>query len=308
MELHIFLFCLPLFFLLLLKPFLRRATNLPPGPSSLPLIGSLRHLSPRLHESLYNLAKLHGPIITLYLGSITTIVVSSPETAKQVLQIHDQDFSERYIPDVITAQPNPESTLAWVPGNQRWRNRRRICITQMFTKQRLDSQQHLRHLKVQQLIEQIKKLYVLGKQVDIGQVAFATTLNLISNAIFSVDIIDTDFEKAQEFKDLVWRIMEDAGKQNLSDIFPVLKLFDLQGLRRHVRPAYMRLHEIFDEMIEKRLESRKIGSERSGDFLDVLLDQCDEPGSDFDRHNIKPLILVSELHFHHSRIVVCLNE
>ncbi|KAA8525703.1 hypothetical protein F0562_007558 [Nyssa sinensis] len=294
MELHILFFCISLFWFCI-RPFLRRSntTKLPPGPTGLPVIGSLLQLGPRPHESLAELAKLHGPLMTLQLGSIITIVASSPDTAKEILQKHDQTFSDRTVPDVVTSQPNPESTLAWVRGDHQWRNRRRICNTQMFTTQKLDSLQHLRHQKAQELISHIKKHCESSTPVDIGRVAFATTLNLMSNTIFTVDMVDPEFESAQEFKDLVWRIMEDAGKPNLSDYFPVLRRLDLQGVKRHIRPAYRRLHEIFDEVIDKRLKCREsdLMSSRTGDFLDALLDQCEEDGSSFNRHTIKPLIL-----------------
>ncbi|GAV77028.1 p450 domain-containing protein [Cephalotus follicularis] len=292
MELYMFVPSL-LLLLLVLSFFHRSPTrNLPPGPTGLPILGSLLGLGSHPNQSLYELSKLYGPIMTLRLGSVTTIVVSSPEAAQQVLQIHDRTFSDRYVPDVITSQPNPEATLAWVPGDHRWRSRRRICSTQLFSVPRLNSLQHLRHQKVQQLVLHIKKHCVSGSQVDIGQIAFATTLNLMSNTIFSIDIVDPEFNTAQEFKDLIWSIMEDAGKPNLSDYFPVFRRFDFQGIKRHIRSAYLRLHQVFDEIIDKRLESRKLGLEtNNGDFLDVLLDQCQVDGSDFNRQTIKPLIL-----------------
>ncbi|XP_048132593.1 geraniol 8-hydroxylase-like isoform X2 [Rhodamnia argentea] len=294
MELYLILFLISL--LLFLKPFLlpSRPKNLPPGPAGLPLLGSLIQLGARPHESLFNMARRYGPVMTLHLGSVTNIVISSPEAAQETLQKHDENFSDRAVPDVITAQPNPEFTLAWVPGDQQWRARRRVCSTQMFTARRLDALQHLRHQKVHQLIDHIKNCCALGKEVDIGQLAFATTLNLMSSTMFSIDIVDPEFQTAQEFKDLVWRIMEDAGKPNLSDYFPVIRRFDLLGLKRHIRPSYVRLHEIFDGIIDKRLEERAAGSSTSskrGDFLDVLLDQCEEEGSDFNRQSIKPMIL-----------------
>jgi len=116
----------------------------------------------------------------------------------------------------------------------------------------------------------------------------------MSNTIFSIDMVGPDFDSAQEFKDLVWTIMENAGKPNLSDYFPVLRRLDLQGLKRRIRPAYRRLHEIFDEVIEKRLRDRGSDSvnDRKGDFLDALLDQCEEDGSDFNPITIKPVIMV----------------
>lgn len=155
-----------------------------------------------------------------------------------------------------------------------------------------------------QLIEHIKKQRVYGSQVNIGQVAFATALNLISTTIFSTDIVDPEFSTAQEFKDLVWRIMEDSAKPNLSDYFPIIKTFDLQGIRKHIKASYMRLHEIFDEMIDKRMEARASDDSmsRCGDLLDVLLDQCEEDGSNFSRQNIKPLILVSNISFSNFRL------
>ncbi|XVF52081.1 hypothetical protein PTKIN_Ptkin04bG0236300 [Pterospermum kingtungense] len=289
MEFYIFLFCISLLFLFLHRSF---ACSLPPGPINIPIIGSLHRLGSHPNQSLYELAKIYGPLMTLRLGYITTIVASSAETAKQVLQTHEQTFSDRTVPDAVASQPNPESTLGWALGDSRWRNRRRICNTQLFTVQRLNSLQHLRHQKVDQLIKHINKQRVSGSQVNIGQVAFATALNLISTTIFSTDIVDPEFSTAQEFKDLVWRIMEDSARPNLSDYFPIIKGFDLQGIRKHIRASYMRLHEIFDDMIDKRMEARASGFiARTGDLLDVLLDQCEENGSDFSRQNIKPLIL-----------------
>lgn len=287
------LFFIALFFLAF-KPLTRRHAKLPPGPRGLPVIGSLHRLGSRPHQSLAELAAVHGHLMTLKLGCITTIVASSPETVKEIFQKHGKNFPDRTVPDAVTAQDDTD-TIAWVPADGRWRSRRRICSTQMFTTQRLDSLRHLRHQKAQQLVSYIRKRSAAGAPVEIGRVAFATTLNMITNTMFSVDMVDPDFESAQEFKDLIWRIMEEAGKSNLSDYFPVLRWVDLQGVKRRIRHAYMRLHEIFDEIIDKRMEDRAIGKSRNGDFLDVLLDQCEEDGSGFTRQSIKPLIMVTNI-------------
>ena len=293
-AIHIFIFCITLFLFLLRTLFKKSHTkNLPPGPTGIPILGNLHQLGTHPHVTLHNMAKQFGPLMTLNLGSITTVVASSPDTTKEILHTHDQTFSNRPVPDSVAAQPHPEGTLAWVPGDHRWRNRRRICSTQMFTAQRLDLLQHFRHRNAHQLLAHIKKHSDAETEVDIGALGFATTLNLISNTIFSVDIVDPDFETAQEFKELVWRIMMDAGKPNLSDYFPMLKRFDLQGVRRHVQVSYLRLHEIFDDIIGKRLKERENDkTKKYGDFLDVLLDQSEEDGSDFSLDTIKPLILV----------------
>ncbi|KAJ7976563.1 Cytochrome P450 family protein [Quillaja saponaria] len=288
---HILLLCFPLFFFIRTLSTRSRIKNNPPGPTGLPILGNLHQLGPRPHESLSNLSKIYGHLMSLRLGSVTVIIASSPSTAQEILHKHDQTFSNRPVPDSVASQPHVEGTLAWVPGDHHWRNRRRICSTQMFTSQRLDFLQHFRHLKVHQLIQHIKKHCLAGTPVDIGELAFASTLNLISNTIFSMDLVDPNFETAGEFKELVWRIMMDAGKPNVSDYFPALKRFDLQGVRNHVQVSYVRMHEIFDEIIEKRLKAREVSDDRNGDFLDVLLDQMKEEGSGFSIDTIKPLIL-----------------
>jgi cytochrome P450 len=235
--------------------------------------------------------------MSLRFGSVTVTVASSPTTAQEILQKNDQSFTNRPIPESVAAQPNVNDTLAWSHADSRWRNRRRICTTQIFTSHRLDLLQHLRHRKVEQLVQHLHKKAAERSTVDIGELAFATMLNLVSNTVFSEDLVDSEFESAGEFKELVWRIMEDAGKVNVSDYFPVVKRFDLQGVKRHVKVSYVRLHEIFDRMIQKRVEDRKSNSRDggvvAGDFLDVLLDHCQqEEGSAFSVESIKPLILV----------------
>ncbi|KAK7279754.1 hypothetical protein RJT34_24811 [Clitoria ternatea] len=293
MEIHTLLLLLTLS-LLIIRFLLNRhgRKNQPPGPTGLPIIGNLHQLGPQPHCTLSTMAQTYGPIMSLRLGSVTVAVASSPATAQEIFQKNDQAFADRPIPESVAAQPNVADTLAWAPANPRWRNRRRICSTQIFTTQRLDLLQHLRHRKVQELAEHLQKQASKKSVVEIGELAFATMLNLVSNTVFSEDLVDPEFQSAGEFKELVWRIMEDAGRVNLSDYFPVLKRFDLQGVKRHVAVSYARLHEIFDGMIRKRLRDRESSPARNGDFLDVLLDHCQQgEAADFTVDNIKPLIL-----------------
>ncbi|GMJ06011.1 cytochrome P450, family 76, subfamily C, polypeptide 4 [Hibiscus trionum] len=288
MEVYIILFCISIFFQLF-KPLFRRSNtlNLPPGP-----IGSISRLGRHPNQSFAELAKIHGPIMTLRLGSITTVVLSSPEMAKQVLQTHAQSFSDRPIPDAIVSMHNLNASLVWGPSDDsRWRKLRGLCSTQLFSAQKLNSLQFLRYQKVEQLIQHIRNHSLSNSQVNVGEVVFATTLNLIFSTMFSIDIVDPEFSTAQDFKELVWKIVESAGKPNLSDYFPVLKRFDLQGVRKRAMMHYDRMHQIFDEMIDKRMKSRASNSStRNGDFLDVLLDQWEENGSVLNRETIKPLI------------------
>ena len=107
--------------------------GLPPGPKPFPLIGNLLELGDKPHKSLAKLSEVHGPIMSLKLGQVTTVVISSAAMAKEVLQIHDQHLSNRTIPDAIRAKRHDEFSLPWIPVSTRWRNLRRICMEQIFS-------------------------------------------------------------------------------------------------------------------------------------------------------------------------------
>ncbi|CAN1141652.1 Desmethyl-deoxy-podophyllotoxin synthase [Linum perenne] len=62
--------------------------NLPPGPLKLPFIGNIHQLIGYLpHRRLNHLSSKHGPLIHLQLGQVSTVIVSSPETAKHLRRI-----------------------------------------------------------------------------------------------------------------------------------------------------------------------------------------------------------------------------
>ncbi|KAG5152917.1 hypothetical protein JHK84_029389 [Glycine max] len=235
----------------LVGSFLAMATKanhkLPPGPSSFPIIGNLLELGEKPHKSLAKLAKIHGPIISLKLGQITTVVVSSAQMAKEVLLTNDQFLSNRTIPQSVSVLNHEQYSLAFMPISPLWRELRKICNTQLFAHKSLDASQDVRRKIVQQLVTDIHESSQMGEAVDIGTAAFKTTINLLSNTIFSVDLIHST-GKAEEFKDLVTNITKLVGSPNLADFFPVLKLLDPQSVRRRQSKNSKKVLDMFDNL------------------------------------------------------------
>lgn len=88
-------FPLLLFLLLLSKP-TSQAEGLPQNPPRLPLIGNLHQLdSSAPHLPLWKLSKIHGPLMSLKLGTIPALVVSSAGMAREIIKNHDPEFSAR---------------------------------------------------------------------------------------------------------------------------------------------------------------------------------------------------------------------
>nr|XP_009780149.1 PREDICTED: geraniol 8-hydroxylase-like [Nicotiana sylvestris] len=270
---------------------LERSKNkkrLAPGPFPLPIIGNLHLLGDKPHISLAKLSKIYGPIMNLKLGQVNTVVISSSVLAREVMQKRDLVFANRSVADALRAQNHSDSSVVFLPVNTRWRTLRKIMNSNIFSGSKLDANQHLRNKKIQELVDHFHKSAKNGGTVDIGRAAFRTSLNLLSNTIFSKDLSDPFSDSAKEFKDLVWGIMVEAGKPNLVDYFPFLVKIDPQGIRRRMTDHFTKVLDLMSGLIDERLKERKLRNHANVDVLDALLNISPE---EFDRNHIEHLCL-----------------
>ncbi|XP_051123102.1 cytochrome P450 76T24-like [Andrographis paniculata] len=266
----------------------RKPSGLPPGPHRVPVIGNILELGSKPHRSLATLAGKYGPVMSLKLGTRTTVVISAPEEAKMVMQKHDLIFSGRSIPGAAETLRHSDFSMAWLPVDHQWRKLRKICKEQMFSAARLDSSQGLRKAKLRQLSDHVGDCAAAGRAVDIGEAAFTTSLNLMSASLFSMDFAKFDSDSSQEMKDVVWGVMKGVGSPNLSDYFPVLKRADPQGILRETEKYFQKLFDIFDDIIDKRMKSRK---DKKDDLLEALIDLNLRDETELSLNDIKHLLL-----------------
>ncbi|KAJ6341900.1 hypothetical protein OIU78_009947 [Salix suchowensis] len=162
--------------------------------------------------------------------------------------------------------------MPWVPVDKRWRHLRTVCNRYIFANQKLDANQDLRREKIQELVAHVQEHCLAGKAMDIGQAAFTTTLNALSNIIFSLNLSDSSSDTASQFKEVVGSIMEEAGKPNLADYFPVLRWIDLLGIKHRQTIHFGKILSILDGIVNERLRLRKLqGYVPVNDMLDTLL-------------------------------------
>ncbi|XP_050289096.1 cytochrome P450 76T24-like isoform X4 [Quercus robur] len=267
--------------------------TLPPGPHPFPIIGNILELGKLPHQEIAKLSKTYGPLMTLKLGSITTIVISSPTLAKEALQKNDQAFSSRTIPNMAHVFDHHKLSMAWIPTNAKWKNLRKASATQIFATKPLDATQALRQTKLQELLDHVNQSCKSGAPIDIGQLVFTTVLNSISNTFFSMDLAQYDSNLSQEFRDLACSVAEEAGRPNIADYFPALRLIDPQGVRKRTRIYFSKVFGIFDGIINQRLQLRASskGFKESNDVLDSLLNLTEEDNSEISLVDIKHLLL-----------------
>ncbi|GLJ32233.1 hypothetical protein SUGI_0648790 [Cryptomeria japonica] len=161
-----------LFFFCLWRRQRRTGIPLPPGPPAWPLVGNLFQLGKRPHESLHALSLKYGPLMTLHLGMKTTVVVSTPAMANEVLKTHDHILARRTLLEFAKSLSHHKSSLIWGEYGPHWRNLRRISTVELFSPKRMEALEHLRRDEV---FHTIRLLYEdKGKVVDIGRTVFCT--------------------------------------------------------------------------------------------------------------------------------------
>ncbi|WMV51711.1 hypothetical protein MTR67_045096 [Solanum verrucosum] len=282
---------LSFFYIIIAKICNRGNKKFPPGPSPCPIIGNFHLLGTKPHRSLVNLAQIYGPIMSLKIGQKTLVVISSSTMAKQVLQKQDLPFSTRFITNALQAHNHCKFSVACLPVCPQWRTLRKILNTNIFSSNRLDVNEHLRSQKVKELIAYCARCSQQGKALDICQVVFKTNFNLMCNTLFSKDLADPFSDSKVELKDMIWGIMEEAGKINLADYFPILEKFDLQKIRYRTNIHFGKLFKLLGDLINERLEEKQSSHGEKNDVLEVLLNLSAENPKEIDHNHIKSLLL-----------------
>ncbi|XP_076947313.1 7-ethoxycoumarin O-deethylase-like [Bidens hawaiensis] len=264
--------------------------KLPPGPKRLPIIGNLHLLGgDQPQQTLAKLAEIHGPIMSLKLGQVTTVVISSRAAAKEVLQKQDGSFAGRSPPDAFQAYNHAKNSIAWLPASsEQWRNLRRILSSNLFNNSSIETNHDLRRQKVEELVAYCQKASLTSDYVDIGRAAFRTSLNLLSNTIFSKDLTAPYTDSGSEMKDAITNSMVEGAKPNLVDFFPVLKKIDPQGIRKRMGHHLQILLGAFEELIEERLQ---VGRFKHNDVLDVCLKLSQDNPKELSHAHIKSLVM-----------------
>ncbi|PON56114.1 Cytochrome P450, E-class, group I [Parasponia andersonii] len=251
--------------------------RLPPGPRWWPVVGNIFQLGWSPHESFAKLARTHGPIMTLWLGSMSTVVISSQEVAREMFKNHDVVLAGRKIYEAMKGDHGNEGSLITAQYGPHWRMLRRLSTTEFFVTSRLDATRGVRERCIDRMVRFIEEAGACGsKPVDVGRFFFLMAFNLIGNLMFSKDLLDPKSESGAKFFFHAGKVMELAGKPNVADFLPILRWVDPQGIRRKTQFHVERAFEIAGGFIMERMESMEKeeteDKDKRKDFLDVLLE------------------------------------
>ncbi|CAI0439165.1 unnamed protein product [Linum tenue] len=242
--------------------------NLPPGPRKLPIIGNIHHMAGDLpHRRLSYLARKHGPdVMSLQLGELPYIVISTPEAAKLVMKTHDLAFSSR--PYLLAADIlyHGRKDIAFAPYGDHWRQMRKICTLELFSAKRVQSFRHIREEEVSNLVASLTRFAAAGKPVDLTRMVSTVTSAITSRAAFG---------KAQELTDAFMIVVDNASDVcagfRISDLYPSFKLLPvLTGFKAKLEKMREASDSVLDQIISEHKARRRAAVEKE-DLVDVLL-------------------------------------
>lgn len=268
--------------------------QIPPGPWPLPIIGNLHTISNLPHRCLCNLAKGHGPIMTLYLGSFRTIVVSSSDMAKQILKTHDHIFANRPEWEGENHNESP-SKISFAQYGPYWKFMRKICTLELLSPKRMESSKSIRVQEVFSMIQSILQESTTNNHndgnnvfnsnndncfaVDISRQVSLLTNNIICRMTFGKNCSET-YLGGRSFKEVLEDQFAVSGSFGYEDFIPLLGWLDLQGIKRR----QIEIHRVFDgflkTILEEHFERRKVSGSESKDFVDVLISLSEDATMD----------------------------
>ncbi|CAH9080169.1 unnamed protein product [Cuscuta epithymum] len=248
-----------------------RGAKLPPGPSTLPLIGSMHHLAGAFPlRRLRDLAEKHGPLIHVQLGEVSAVIASSPDMAKAIFKTHDLAFASRpklMVPEIVGYN---RSDIVFSPYGDYWRQMRKICIVELLSSKNVQSFGSIRLDQVSRLLDAVTSHG--GRPVNLTELVFRFTSSMTCRSAFG-----SVFEEGDEFITHIRDVLVLLGGFEVADIFPSLKLLHgLSPMRRKILKIHKRVDAILNGVInghQKSLDAGNKGNGESGgeDLIDVLL-------------------------------------
>nr|KYP40176.1 Cytochrome P450 71A1 [Cajanus cajan] len=246
------------------------------------------------HRSLQTLAKKYGPIMSIKLGQVSTIVVSSPEAAELFLKTHDTVFASRPKTQASEYMSYGSKGMVFSEYGPYWRNVKKLCTTQLLSASKVEMFAPLRREELGLFVKSLEKAAASRDVVNVSE----QVGELISNIVYKM-ILGSNNDDRFDLKGLTQEVLHLCGVFNMADYIPWADFFDLQGLKG----KFMKTIKAFDQVFEQIIKDHEypFGSNKksvySEDFVDILLSFMHQPMNKheqkhvIDRTNIKAIIL-----------------
>ncbi|KAF6160617.1 hypothetical protein GIB67_019557 [Kingdonia uniflora] len=295
------LIALLLVYFLLWKSKFTKSKEAPEPAGAWPVIGHLLKLLGKdlPHVKLGAMADKYGAAFTIRIGIIRALVVSDWEVAKECFTTNDIIFATRPRGVAIKHLSYNYAMFGFAPYGPYWRELRKKIVLELLSSKRI---QLPKYVTSSEIGSSIKELYEVwehnqGKEglalVEMKRWLGDLTLNVVLRMVvgkrhFSQTTTGSDGGESQRCQNAMKNFVRLPGLFNVSDTFPFLELFDLQGYEREVKATARELDTIFTVWLkEHKMKRSNSGTEEEQDFMDAMLSAFKESRfPDFDDETI----------------------
>ncbi|RLM59066.1 indole-2-monooxygenase-like [Panicum miliaceum] len=294
---RLLLFVLPLLLLLHVASRSRRkqAKPLPPSPPGLPVVGHLLQVSARPHVSLRDLAARHGGggggLMLLRLGTVPSLVVSSPRAARAVLRTHDHVFASRPPSRLVDDLVYGSSSVGFAPYGEHWRLARMLVTAHLLTAKKVLSYHAARQEEVRLVVAKLRVAVAAGSGVDIGGAVNAFANDIICRAVCGKFFREEGRNRL--FRELNHMTTVLVAGFNLEDYFPglasLLGIFTRFTSNKEIISDHERRRIITEHGRGGASGGDDDDEQEESDFIDVMLSVQQEYG--ITRDHIKAILM-----------------
>ncbi|TVU44920.1 hypothetical protein EJB05_04383, partial [Eragrostis curvula] len=268
--------------------------RLPPSPPAVPVLGHLHLLKKPIHAALARLAARYGPLFSLRLGSRDAVVVTSAALARECFTEHDVTFANRPRFASLQLVSFGGATLPTSAYGPYWRNLRRVATVQLLSAHRVGCMLPAISAEVRAMARRMYRAAAAAAgpgggaaRVELKRRLFELSLSALMETVARTKTsraeadADTDMSpETQEFKEALDEFIPLIGAANLWDYLPVLRWFDVFGVRNKILAAVRTRDAFLQRLIdaERRRLDDDGGGESEKSMIAVLLSlQKSEP-------------------------------
>ncbi|GAV75857.1 p450 domain-containing protein [Cephalotus follicularis] len=214
--------------------------------------------------------------MSLKLGLVPTIVISSAKLAKEVMTTQDKIFCS--IPQFLGQHKLSYNglDLAFAPYGAYWREMRKVCDVHLFNSRRVQSFRSIREEEVSRMMEKISKSDAI---TNLSKEMMCLSSTIICRAAFGKRYENEENERSG-FKVILNETQAMLGTYFASDHFPFIGgLIDrLTGLIARLEKNFIELDMFCQVLIDDHLDPNRPKPAQE-DILDILLQTWKDGGS-----------------------------